>query len=468
MPTDTVNDATPEGAEAAGVSLIQAVGSERLPFPPRRKLLRVRLPKPFRKPLRQADRKLIKLVEALAANPISRRRASIVGAVAINAALLFVLAVYGRVHIFVPYKPADSISVVYVDLPASPPVVDLRDPEIEPEPAPVTPEVKPEPEPLPVPEPVRAVEPPPEPEPAPKPEPDSDPIIDLTPNPVFASPSTIEEAPLIPDAPSGEGAPTAEAPLPGDLAVAGEQAPASNDEPLLTVEPQERQAETDAGAEDEDDERPGSGELAAGEQETAEQAPVIAESPTPEKLTPSGDDMFDEEPMFNGRRMALPSVDLPKGDKATNPGTSGVVAIYCPEEFIDKEKIAECAGRPEIRSGWRPGSSGEDYSKAVAVLKDRRRHGDFSNDNVTFGPELARQAEERRRQEDIKDQRASQRDLHGSGVGGSDPAAGTRPDFSKPGAEPGWTRRDDPLVDEKDVEKLRKDLEAAEKRKSPQ
>jgi len=164
--------------------------------------------------------------------------------------------------------------------------------------------------------------------------------------------------------------------------------------------------------------------------------------------------------------MALPPVDLPKGETSAVPGTSGVVAIYCPEEFTDKEKIAECAGRPEIRSGWRPGSSGEDFSKAAAVLKDRRKHGDFSNDDVTFGPELARQAEERKRIDDLEDFRRKQ-GLDKAGVA-TDPAAGTRPDLVPPSPEPSWTRRDDPLVDKEDVEKLRKELEEAEKRKSPQ
>jgi len=176
---------------------------------------------------------------------------------------------------------------------------------------------------------------------------------------------------------------------------------------------------------------------------------------------PAGDDMFDEEPVFTGRRFALPPVDLPKGDASAAPGTSGVVAIYCPEEFTDKEKIAECAGRPEIRSGWRPGSSGEDFSKAAAILKERRKHGDFSDDAVTFGPEIARQIEQRRRVEDLEDFRKDQ-NLGDVNIA-DDPAAGTRPQLIDPISQPSWTRRDDSLVDKKDVEKLRRDLEEAEK-----
>ena len=93
-------------------------------------------------------------------------------------------------------------------------------------------------------------------------------------------------------------------------------------------------------------------------------------------------------------------------------------------------------------------------------------HGDFSDDAVTFGPEIARQIEQRRKIEDLEDFRKKQ-DLGNVGIA-NDPAAGTRPNLVPPSAEPSWTRRDDPLVDQKDVDKLRKELEEAEKKKSPQ
>jgi hypothetical protein len=472
MPTDPENAApeTPQeppadaSASAAEESAFVAPEDARLPFPPRLRRIRVRTPKALRKPLRKLERRAVRLVEQLAETESRRRRMSLAGAIALNCAMLALLMVYGRVHIYVPNKPAESISVVYVDLPVSPPVIDLRDPEIAPEPEPIEePELTPEPEPEPVPEPEPSAEP--EPEPAPEPEPE--PVIDLTPEPVFAPPSEIEKAPMIPeDAPAANA--SIEEPLPGDITVEGEQTPAEEAPPLVAVEPEARQAERDedAGEEEEPGEAAGAGEIAAGEQEQQESPPVATAEPAPARDPSAGDDMFDEEPVFNGRRMALPPVDLPKGETSAVPGTSGIVAIYCPEEFTDKEKIAECAGRPEIRSGWRPGSSGEDFSKAAAVLKDRRKHGDFSNDDVTFGPELARQAEERKRVEDLEDFRRKQ-DLDKAGVA-TDPAAGTRPDLVPPSSEPSWTRRDDPLVDKEDVEKLRKELEDAERRKSPQ
>ncbi|MFZ5618288.1 MAG: hypothetical protein ACOZAA_13315 [Pseudomonadota bacterium] len=456
MPTDTETDATaptPESTTAPTDETFIALRGERLPFPPRVRRFRFKTPRTFRKALRTTDRQIVKAVERLAETPVRRRRASIAGAVALNAGMLLILAIYGRVQIFVPNKPAESISVVYVDLPASPPVLDLRNPDIAPEPEPepvVEPEITPEPEPEPVPEP----QPPAESEPKPEP------VIDLTPEPVFAPPSDVEEAPMIPDEEATHEIATAEVPLPGDITVEGEQAPAEEAPPLVAIEPEARQAEaeTDVGEEEEKGEEEGAGEVAVGEQEAIEQAPAPAAEPL------AGDDAFDEEPVFNGRRLALPPVDLPKGETSAVPGTSGVVAIYCPEEFTDKEKIAECAGRPEIRSGWRPGASGEDFSKAAAVLKDRRKHGDFSNDDVTFGPELARQAEERRRIEDLEDFRKKQ-DLGNAGIA-QDPASGSRPDLVPPAAEPSWTRRDDSLVDKGDVEKLRKELDEAEKSKS--
>ena len=397
---------------------------------------------------------------------------ALVGAVLLNLAMLAVLAVYGRVRIFVPNKPADSMSVVFVDLPANPPVVDLRDPEIappEPEPEPVEePEIALEPEP--VPEPEIEPEPEPEPEPAPEPEPEPEPAIDLTPEEAFAPPSQIEDAPFIPDQPEPSPPPDIEETTPGDIIVEGEQAPAEEDAPpLIEAEPEARRAQAEEDARENDEDEPQSavrGEIEAG----ADESDVLDEQPgapasEPATPQPAGDDMFDEDPVFGAGRFALPAVELPKGDVSVAPGASGVVAIFCPDEFTDKEKIAECAGRPEIRSGWRPGSSGEDFSKAAAILKDRRRHGDFSDDAVTFGPEIARRAEQQRRIEDLEDFRRDQ-NLGGANIA-DDPASGTRPQLLEPIAQPSWTRRDDPLVDNKDVEKLRRDLEEAEKANSP-
>lgn len=447
--------------QGAGASLAD-IRQLRLPYPPRRRRLSERAPKSVRKSLRWLDRARVKFIERAAKTPSRRRAHAIAGALMLNAAMLAVLAIYGRVTIFVPNKPASSISIVYVDLPTNLPTVDLRDPEIapEPEPEPVEePEIVPEPEPEPTPEPPK--------EPVPEPEPEPEAVIDLTPEPVFARPSEIENAPFIPDTAPRDSELTLAEPRPGEIAVDGDQSPAESEQPLVSVEPQSRQsaAEQDAGAEeDEEEKKKGAGEVATGEEDQREQTPVADSRSDPLAKPSAGDDMFDEEPVFAGRRFTLPAVELPKGDASSNPGTSGVVAIYCPEEFSDKEKIAECAGRPEIRSGWRPGSSGEDFSKAAAVLKDRNRHGDFSDDSVTFGPEIARQIEQRQREQDLEDFRKGQ-DLGSAGLA-PEPAGAARPELTRPIADPSWTKRNDPLVDDKDVEKLRRDLEEAERRKT--
>lgn len=478
MPTDTLTDDETPG-ENGSLAVPRALAPDdvigvafergwRLPFPPRAAgVLERATPAWLLKELARADRDVTRLAAHLAETPARRRRASLIGAILLNTALLTLLAVYGRVHIFVPNKPAESISVVYVDLPPAA-VPDLRDPEVapEPEPEPVPePEILPEPEPQPVPEPEPLTQ---EPEPKPQDEPEPEPPpLDLTPEPDFTRPSEIENAPLIPDEPAPAAAAPEQEERPGDIVVKGEQTPAEDADPLLSVEPEAREAraEEDAGEEQEDDEE-GAGERAAGELETREQAPV-AETPTPEPAKTAGDDSFDEEPVFSGRRFNLPAVDLPKGDTPVKPGSSGVMAIFCPEEFTDKDKAAECAGRTEIRSGWRPGASGEDFSKAAAILRSKREDGDFSGDDVRYGTDLARAANDRARQNDIEDFRRGQsEDLNSAGLA-SDPAAANRPDLTPPGAEPSWTRRDDPLVNEGDVEKLRKDLEDAERRRNP-
>lgn len=481
MPTDTLIDEKPGDADrlaaprALGPEDIAGVEFERgarLPFPPREKGVVARATPAFlARELQRADRDITRLATSLAETPERRRRASFAGSILLNTAILALLAVYGRVHIFVPNKPAESISVVYVDLPPAP-IPDLRDPEVapepEPEPEPVPePEVLPEPEPRPTPEPEPPVEPAPEPEPDPADEPEPEPLqLDLTPEPDFTRPTEIENAPLIPDAAPATAAPDPEE-RPGDIVVEGTQTPADTDEPLLSVEPESRaaRAKEDAGEKNKDEEDTGAGERAAGEDDNREQAP-IAETRLPEPAKPASDDSLDEEPVFSGRRFTLPKVDLPKGDTPAKPGSSGVMAIFCPEEFTDKEKAAECAGRTEIRSGWRPGASGEDFSKAASILRQKREQGDFSGDDVRYGTDLARAANDRARLEDIEDFRRGQADdLSKAGV--APEPAGTAVNIGSSGAEPSWTRRDDPLVDKKDVEKLRRELEEAERRNNP-
>jgi len=108
----------------------------------------------------------------------------------------------------------------------------------------------------------------------------------------------------------------------------------------------------------------------------------------------TGDDQFDQAPVFGARSgqlagAQLPTVDLPAalqssgGTLANLGGASGVIAIFCQEQFTNPDKVAECAGRVQILSGWRPGDSGEDYSRAVAYLRQAR-----AKSGGVGGPEL--------------------------------------------------------------------------------
>jgi len=481
MPQD--NTAAPTSETEGEAASFRPDRESRIPFPPpRRRRLSLRAPAAFR-PL---EKRVVRSVERIAAKPAVRHRWSLAGALLLNFVLLAVLAIYGRVQIFVPNKPVQSMSVVYVDLPDIAPIPKLREPEIapEPEPEPVKkPEIKKEPEPKPQPEPkpeppkpepAKAEPPEPEPEPVlePEPEPQPEPQLNLTPAREFAPPAEPEDAPLIPDA----GAPPPAQSLEdliraGEKQQEGEQAPAEEAEPLITVEPEARSGdleEQQPGEEEKTDLE--EGEAETGEDQSADAvqaAPAPAEpeqAPVAQKK-PQGDDQFDQEPVFGRGRFSLPAVELPKGDAGSLPGESGVVAVYCPKQFSDKDKIAECAGRTEIRSGWRPGSSGEDFSKAAAILRQRNKHGDFSGDNVTFGSELARRAAQQKQIEALQDPRRDQSDIHDLGLQTNDPAAGTRPKLVPNGPSPSWTLRQDPLLDQKDIDKLKKELDEAAKNK---
>jgi hypothetical protein len=351
-----------------------------------------------------------------------------------------------------------------VDLPTLAPVPQLRDPEKAPEPVEAPePNVEPEPAPQPEPEPDPVPEPAPEPEPTkaePEPappveQPDPAPQPDLTLREEFAAPAETPAPPSLPEPPA---AAAPEGPIAGDLSVGGEQTPAREAPPLTTPEKATPSPQPGPDARTAAETGPKKKEEEAGD----DPAPAIVAKPKPA----TGDDAFDQAPAYATPRFSLPKVDLPQGAKAA-PGTSGVVAVFCPEEFKNKDKAAECAGRTDIRSGWRPGASGEDFSKAAKVLQQRRQEGDFSGDGVTYGPAIAREADEARRRRDLEDFRKSQGSVNDLGTNQTqDPAAATRPNIGPADFEPSWTKREDPLVDQKDVDKLKRDLEQAEKDKN--
>jgi hypothetical protein len=239
-----------------------------------------------------------------------------------------------------------------------------------------------------------------------------------------------------------------------------EQAPAEEAPPLVEPEPETPSdlEVTERGDDEDKEEEP---------TETAAEEAAPTEAPPLAEAEPANDDAFDEAPVFGRPRMALPNVDLPEGETAANPGDSGVVAIFCPEEFKNKDKAAECAGRTEIKSGWRPGS-GENYDEAIRLLKKDRQAGrDGVAPSAILGAE-GRAIEAAAAVDALKDFRRSQdaiNDPAGASSGNIDNTLG-QPNIGPREFEPGWTIRDDPTVSREEAEKLKKALEEAEKRKS--
>jgi hypothetical protein len=387
MPTDTVALKEPEAKPlVAGKAVPEFIDAPALPagaaryIAPRDGYLSTLkppgLPKGVAHALRPTSASIGALADRIAADVRRRRRMSISASLALNVVLLTFIGIYGTVQIWIPSAPGES-HVVMVTPTAPLPLPELREeltapPPIEPEVV-KEPELKPEPEPEPAPQ----TEPPAAPGPEPEPEPEQPkPVINLAPDPVFAPPAEEERGPMIPEPPKPTEEPSL-AVTESDPA-AGSQSPEPAPEPL--VEPGADQRQAEAAAAEEARRRQ--------EEEAARLAAEKAAAPQTEAKT--GDDAFDEEPVL-GARKPLPSVDLPAGAQAAAPGASGVVAIFCPEEFKNKDKAAECAGRTDIRSGWKPGASGEDWSEAVKLLKQARQRGEGGADpSVTFTPDVAR------------------------------------------------------------------------------
>ena len=246
-----------------------------------------------------------------------------------------------------------------------------------------------------------------------------------------------------------------------------EQAPAEDEDALTEDQDLDAGVDVDAGEAEED------GEMNVGDEDAR-----IVEAPEEigddeEQVT--GDDQFDNDDAYDfssrfiqpRQALPLPSVDLPEGETAAIPGQSGVVAIFCPEEFSDEDKQKECAGRTEIRSGWRPGASGESWDEAVRLLKRERREGGVGNTPaIVLPPAVARRQEDIERGRELSDFRRSQDGVNnlpqesdnlGQALG--------RPDIGPEAFEPSWATREDPIFDQSDIDDLEEALEEAEKKK---
>lgn len=469
----------PEEEEASEKDWREALGEKIAPIRKRLRPYLRRAKRTWGKLYGPWGRASAKFLDHLASDDRRRRIAAALLAFSLNLILLTVMSVFAKVRIWIPNAPSDTINITLVEM--LPRDLELRDPEIaeepEPEPEPEIieePEPEPEPEPVPEPEPEPEPAPPPQPEPEPEPEPEiieeplpeiepepePEPEIELDLEPEFAPPAE-EPEPLIPEPEPAIEEDDLVLPEPEEEVV--EQTPEEEaPEPLVSVEPE---TQPEPGLEELVGDEEGEGEDAAEEEgegeEPEEEEPV--EETVVEETPPQNDDMFDEEPSFTGRRFVLPQVQLPTGEAAIDPGSSGVIAIYCPDQFTDAEKIAECAGRPEIRSGWRPGTSGEDWTRARELLNRDRASG---NTSPTYGPAADSVLIQRgnRQVEELRDFRRSQDNVNRlpdstddnlmRGVEGNRPGIGPEP------FEPNWTLRELPEgMSQEDIEELRRQLE---------
>ncbi|MEO0878425.1 MAG: hypothetical protein AAFY22_01810, partial [Pseudomonadota bacterium] len=153
-------------------------------------------------------------------------------------------------------------------------------------------------------------------------------------------------------------------------------------------------------------------------------------------------------------------------------------AIFCPEEFEDADKQAECAGRTQIRSGWRPGASGEDFTEAARLLqRERREAGGVAaapglpiNVRGRFDPAGAQRDDDIRRAGELTDRRRSADSVNNLAQE-SDNLTDTlvRPDVGPAPFEPSWTKRDDSELTQEEIEELQRQLDdAARQRGDPQ
>ena len=188
---------------------------------------------------------------------------------------------------------------------------------------------------------------------------------------------------------------------------------------------------------------------------------MVAEEPA------ANDDMFDQEPVFGGRTFVAPRVQLPIGETPIDPGSSGVVAIFCPEQFEDDDKAKECAGRRELRSGWRPGDSGEDWSRATELLRSARERGQTGPDlDKIVGPIEARRIRNDRLLEGLEGARSGDDRISNQADTADDNLSrgieGNRPNIGPAPFEPNWSLPEDGELSQQEIDDLREALEEAE------
>ncbi|WP_306253352.1 hypothetical protein [Parvularcula sp. IMCC14364] len=179
------------------------------------------------------------------------------------------------------------------------------------------------------------------------------------------------------------------------------------------------------------------------------------------------------------QQSALPDVSLPDvgGD-----GSSGVVAIFCPEQFDNRDKAEECAGR-EILSGWT--RTTEDWSGITSALRrggvsvpdetgqygpgwrgalaENEEYYERRDLGLIIGRDAARRLEQQRGYEQLKQ----------ASVGTEATTDATAQSLDNLGAavpcyvddcnwEPSWTITQDPNIDTDTVERIMREGDSGE------
>ena len=405
----------------------------------------------------------------------SRFQFSLIVAIWINLVVLTSLTIFGEIRIF-----AAAPRVIDISLSSAPVAITIvSPPEVEeaPEPEPEEPEEEPEPEPeedvtpIEEPEPEVAQTPKPEaeqPEPEPATEPEEEPAeesapapeirIDLNRDPAFA-PEAQDPAPFIPD----------------PIEIVRDQPTSAGDDPrertadedaFDLLDDEQRKDEQDAGldeivgADTDDGEDQAEAESEKDDaQDDGEVQPDSGWKP-PLRADSANDNRFDSNTRFYRRGARLPPLSLPQsGDVAADPGSAGSVAILCPEHFSDDDKAKECAGRREILSGWRPGDSDEDWSRATALIGEARSRGDVGPDlELVIGEKAVRELKDQRIEEELTRPGRTVQDL-------SDPVGSVGGDIgigSGAGPEPGWAYREDGQLSQEEIDEFERKLREAQ------
>lgn len=201
-------------------------------------------------------------------------------------------------------------------------------------------------------------------------------------------------------------------------------------------------------------------------------APEPSPEPEPENLPPA--EPFIPEPVPAAPVQAAPQIDL--AERGAAGGPSGITAIYCPDEFDDPDKAAECAGRPEILSGWK--YEDEDWSDMAAALRrggvnvkpskpyigaphrrplaDNESYYEPFDEGLIIGRDAAKRNEMARKGEWLKDPRrevASVMDTASHSMSNLGDAEVTN--YITDTWQPSWTLREEPELSLDDIERIR-------------